>query len=168
MLTSVTSCLCYKTVFGGNLDFPKIKKWKKGCSDVWTFSKMLKQWILFYKNYRVYLKLFIAFKMASSCRFSQGGNLDFRDFLQKSFLTSSTGGYLPYFSIFFHLQQLKFGQKQKIAKEGSKCWKKLSQPLTSTKGFQNFATWAIHQYRQIRSHWCLKWCEHGYGLTIER
>ena len=31
---------CYKTFFGGNLDFPKIKKWNKVCSDVWTWSKM--------------------------------------------------------------------------------------------------------------------------------
>ena len=31
------------------------------------------------------LKLFIAFKMAYSCCFSLGGNLDFLDFLQKKF-----------------------------------------------------------------------------------
>ena len=31
------------------------------------------------------LKLFIAFKMAYSCSFSLGGNLDFPDFLQKNF-----------------------------------------------------------------------------------
>ena len=31
------------------------------------------------------LKLFIAFKMANSCCFSFGGNLDFPEFLQKKF-----------------------------------------------------------------------------------
>ena len=31
------------------------------------------------------LKLFIAFKMPFSCSFSFGGNLDFPEFLQKSF-----------------------------------------------------------------------------------
>ena len=33
------------------------------------------------------LKLFIAFKMAYSCSFGFRGNLDFPDFLQKSFIT---------------------------------------------------------------------------------
>ena len=37
------------------------------------------------------LKLFIAFKMAYSCCLSLGGNLDFAEFLQKSFITSTTG-----------------------------------------------------------------------------
>ena len=37
------------------------------------------------------LKLFIAFKMAYSCCFSLGGNLDFPEFLQKRFITSTTG-----------------------------------------------------------------------------
>ena len=42
------------------------------------------------KNYSP--KLFISFKMAYSCCFSLGGGiLDFPDFLQKSFLTSTTG-----------------------------------------------------------------------------
>ena len=36
------------------------------------------------------LELCIAFKMAYSCCFSLGGNLDFPDFLQKSFKTSAT------------------------------------------------------------------------------
>ena len=38
----------------------------------------------------VTLKLFIAFKMAHSCYFSFVGDLDFREFLQKSFKTSTT------------------------------------------------------------------------------
>ena len=39
------------------------------------------------------LKLLIAFKMAYSCCFSLGGNLDFLDFLQKkSLITSTTDG----------------------------------------------------------------------------
>ena len=35
------------------------------------------------------LKLFIDFKMAYSCCFSSGENLDFPEFLQKSFITST-------------------------------------------------------------------------------
>ena len=37
------------------------------------------------------LKLFIAFKMVYSCCFSFGGNLDFPEFIKKSFITSTTG-----------------------------------------------------------------------------
>ena len=36
------------------------------------------------------LKLFIAFKMAYSCCFSLGGNIDFPEILQKSFIASTT------------------------------------------------------------------------------
>ena len=36
-------------------------------------------------------KLLIAFKMACYCCFSFGGNLDFPEFLQKRFITSTTG-----------------------------------------------------------------------------
>ena len=38
---------------------------------------------IFKQNYS--LKLFITFKMAYSCGFSSGGNLDFPDFIQKKF-----------------------------------------------------------------------------------
>ena len=44
---------------------------------------------IFMQNYT--LKLFITFKMAYSFCCSLGGNLDFPDFLQKSFITSTTG-----------------------------------------------------------------------------
>ena len=50
-----------KNFFGGNLDFPKIMKLNKGCSDVLTWTKMLKQ-SYFKQNYT--LKQFITFKMA--------------------------------------------------------------------------------------------------------
>ena len=36
------------------------------------------------------LNLLIAFKMAYSCCFNLGGNLDFLESLQKSFITSTT------------------------------------------------------------------------------
>ena len=39
----VTCSWCYKTFFWGNLDFPKINKWKKVCSDVLTCTKVCKQ-----------------------------------------------------------------------------------------------------------------------------
>ena len=61
----------YRTFFGGNLDFPKIKKLKKVCSDVWTCTKMSRQ-CYFQQNNS--LKLLITFKMAYSCCFSLGGH----------------------------------------------------------------------------------------------
>ena len=68
---------CYKTLFGGNLENPKIKKLNKVCSDVWTCTKMGK--LCFLKlNYTI-LYFFI------SCCFSYGGDLEFLDFLQKKF-----------------------------------------------------------------------------------
>ena len=60
------------------------------CFDVCTCTKMLKQFRYFKQNYT--LKLFIAFKIASySCCFGLNGNLDFRDFLKKKFITSTIG-----------------------------------------------------------------------------
>ena len=79
----LTSSQCYKTIFGGNLDFPKIKKWKKF---VLMFKLALKciNNAIFKQIYT--LKLLVAFKMAYSCCFSLGGNLDFLEFLQKKVL----------------------------------------------------------------------------------
>ena len=57
-------------MFGGTLDFPKIKKLKKVCSDVLAGTKMWKNDI-FKQNYT--LKLFIAYKMAYSCILAEGG-----------------------------------------------------------------------------------------------
>ena len=37
-----TSSWCYKTYFGGNLDFHQIKKFDKVWSGVWTCTKMWK------------------------------------------------------------------------------------------------------------------------------
>ena len=73
---------CYKTFFGGNLDFPKIKKLNKVGSDDWTYTKMLKQCYLKLNYIRTLLS---CSKMANSCCFSLGENLDFLDFLQKKF-----------------------------------------------------------------------------------
>ena len=42
----------------------------------------------FKQNYT--LKLFLAFKRTYSCCFSFGGNLDFLEYLQKRFITSTT------------------------------------------------------------------------------
>ena len=65
--------------FGGNLDFPKIQKLNKICSDVWTCTKMSTQC---YFQAKLFSKT-VYFKMASSYSFSSGGNLDFPDFVQK-------------------------------------------------------------------------------------
>ena len=89
MAINVSISWCYKTFFWGNVDFPKIKKLKKVCWDVWTCTKMWKHCAIFNQIYT--LKLYIAFKMAYSCCFSLGGNIDFPEFLQKSFITSTTG-----------------------------------------------------------------------------
>ena len=67
--TLQTSSWCYKTYFGGNLDLPQIEKLNKVCSDVWTCTKMWKQWTLLLKqNYT--LEMRSAFKMVYSCCFS--------------------------------------------------------------------------------------------------
>ena len=60
---------CFKTFFGGNLDFPKIKTLAKVYSDDWTCTKM---WNQCYFKQNNTLKLLIAFKMAYYCRFSLG------------------------------------------------------------------------------------------------
>ena len=44
---------------------------------------------IFKQNYT--LKLFIALKMAYSCFFGLNGNLDFRNFLHKCFITLNPG-----------------------------------------------------------------------------
>jgi len=78
-----TSCSwCCKTFYGGNVDFPKIKKLNSVCSDDWTCTKMLRQ-CYFQLNYTQ--TLFIGSKMAYSCCFSLGGKLDFLDSSKKSF-----------------------------------------------------------------------------------
>ena len=83
---AITSSRCYKK-FGGDLDFPKIKKMKNVCSDIWTCTKL---WKLFLSKSTYTLNLFFAFKMAYSCCFSWGGNLDFLDLVQKKIITSTT------------------------------------------------------------------------------
>ena len=78
-----------KLFFGGNINFPKIKKLNKVCSFLWlNLHKNVKQ-CYFELNY--IRTLLICSKMAYSCCFSLGGNLgDFLDFLQKGFIASTT------------------------------------------------------------------------------
>ena len=64
-------------------------------------AQKCENYAIFKQNYT--LKLFVAFKMAYSCCFSLGGNLDFLDFLQKSFITSTTGGTRQFFTLFMLL-----------------------------------------------------------------
>ena len=73
---------CYKTFFGGNLDFPKIKTLKKVCSMSEPAQKCENHAII-KQNYT--LKLFISFKISHSCYFGQRGNREFPDFLHKKF-----------------------------------------------------------------------------------
>ena len=59
------------------------------------------------------LELFMSLKMAISCCFGLRGNLDFPDFLQKSFITSTTGRIFciflqKYFKIFLTSREGKF------------------------------------------------------------
>ena len=71
----------YKTFFGGNLDFPKIKKLNKVCCDDWTCTKMLTQ-CYFKLNY---IRTLFVLKWPILAVSAKGGNLDFLDFLQKKF-----------------------------------------------------------------------------------
>ena len=79
---SPTRSWCYKTFFGGNLVFPKIKNLNIVCFADWTCTKTLKQ-CYFQLNY--IQTLFICSKMVYSCCFGLRGNLDFPEFLQKKF-----------------------------------------------------------------------------------
>ena len=81
---------CYKTFFWGNLDFPKFKKLKKVCSDVWTCTKMWEQCYFQAKLYSnaVYCfekGLFLQFWLKVKSRFSRFPP-------KKSFITLTTGG----------------------------------------------------------------------------
>ena len=67
---------CYKTFFEWNLDFIKIKKFNKVCSNVWTITKMLKQCYFQTKLYSrtVYCfenGLFLLFQLWGKSRFSR-------------------------------------------------------------------------------------------------
>ena len=77
--SSVTSSRCYKTLFGGNLDFPKIKKLKNVCCHVWTCTKCESN-AIFKQNYTQ--KLFSSFKILYSWCFG----------FSISFITSTTDG----------------------------------------------------------------------------
>ena len=63
-------------LFGGNLDFPKVKKLNKVCCDDWTCTKILTQCYIKLNYIRT---LLICSKMGCSCCFSLGGNLNFLD-----------------------------------------------------------------------------------------
>ena len=76
------SSWCFKTFFGGNLDFPKAKKLNKVRSNILTLTKMWSQ-AIFKQSYT--LELFISLKMAISCCFGLRGNLEFPDFPPKFF-----------------------------------------------------------------------------------
>ena len=91
-LAQVFNGWCYKTFLEEIIISPKLFK-KKICSDVWTSQKCENNAIL-KQSYT--LKLFIVFNMVYSCCFSLGGNLDFPEILQNSFITSTTG--VVYFS----------------------------------------------------------------------
>ena len=69
---------CYKTFVEGNLDFPKIKKLKKICDNVWTCTKMWKQCTICNQNYTI--ELFNFFKISYTCCFGFRWNLEFPDF----------------------------------------------------------------------------------------
>ena len=71
-----------KLFFGGNLDFPKIKKLNKVCSMSEPAQKC-ENYAIFKQNYT--LQLFIALKMVYCCSLGLRGNLDFPDFLQNKF-----------------------------------------------------------------------------------
>ena len=68
----------------------------KVCSDVWTWTQMLKQ--CYFKLDYIKL-LFICSQMAYSCCFSFSVNLDILDFLQRSFITLASELFLSTFFV---------------------------------------------------------------------
>ena len=64
---------------------------------------------IFEQNYT--LELFVAFKTVNSCCFGSRGNLDFPDFLQNSFITSTTEDVLSlwYEDTFLWWEWIKYG-----------------------------------------------------------
>ena len=73
---------CYKTFVGVNLEYPKLKKLNKVCSNVWTCTKLWKQ-CYFYIN--LYSRTVYGFYNGLCLLFQFRGNLEFIDFLQKKF-----------------------------------------------------------------------------------
>ena len=66
------------------------------------------------------LKLFIAFKMAYSCCYIFGGNLDFPEFLQKSFITSTNAIQNVNMTLFIiYFAEMKLQQRNGIIHNGS-------------------------------------------------
>ena len=84
----------YKTFFGGNLDFPKIKKLNKVGFAAWTCQHWLKQC---YFHLNCIQTLFICSKMVYSCSFGLRGNLYFPDFLQIKFYNINYRTFSNYF-----------------------------------------------------------------------
>ena len=84
------SSWCYKTFFGWNLDFPKIKKLNKVCFADWTCTKTLKRCYFQLNNIQT---LFICSKVVYSGCFGLRGNLDFPGFLQIKFYNISCRSY---------------------------------------------------------------------------
>ena len=82
-LVNLSSKQCYKTFFGGKLRFPQNLEIVKVCSDVWACRKMIKQ-CYFIKT------VYFFKKMAYSYCFRLGTDIDFPDFMQKSFITLTT------------------------------------------------------------------------------
>ena len=52
-------------------------------------AQKCKNYAIFKQNYTI--ELFVPFKMANSCCFGLRGNLDFLDFLKKTFISSTQG-----------------------------------------------------------------------------
>ena len=83
------------------------------------------------KTIRLFLaKLFIAFKIVYSCCFSLGGNLDFPEFLQKSF-------YINY--------RAKNSKKRRIDDNNFTLRKKASSTLLKVEIFSLGQMWQLHK-----------------------
>ena len=87
-------------------------------------------------------KLFIAFKMAYSCRCGLRGNLDFPDFLQKSFITLATGSFSLLLSLSLSLSLIA-----------------ISFLVLSSSTFQ-------HSYSLSFEHICRIYLSHNYSFSI--
>ena len=83
---------CYKAFLEEIQISPKLRNWKM-FAVISEPALKCENNAIFKQSYT--MKLLIAFKMTWSCCFGWRGNLDFPDFLQKFFITSTTGQQKP-------------------------------------------------------------------------
>ena len=95
-----------------NFDFQKIWNWKQVCSDVWTWTKMLKQWSQFLSKTVLFNSLLLLKWPTYSCCFVLEGNRYFLDFLQKKFYNIDLKSFFRWLKFSFLSTFLSFKRSQ--------------------------------------------------------